>query len=230
MIFHFTKNFENLISILKSSSFKLSYCGEYFGDKDKVISSAAHPMVSFSDYTEEDLATQKISYGDYAVALSKKWARSNGLNPVLYVEKHSQAASGLAALLKARQKKGKDVIPKKLRLPIMQVKCFIKHETGYNSHFDQDDFCFKDENEWRYVPTIKQIDGNYISLNYSTFIKNRDKYNNRLSKFPLKFSVSDIISVYVKTEQQRQEVVDRTKLLDEKVKLSMWETQTAFSC
>ena len=181
-------------------------------------------MVSFSEYTEEDLGTRKISYGDYAIALSKKWARRSGLNLVLYVEKHSQAALGLAALLKARQKKGKDAIPKKLRLPIMQVKCFTKHETGYNSHFDQDDFCFKDENEWRYVPTIKQINGNYISLNYSTYDKNRDKYNNRLSKYPLKFSVSDIEAVYVKTDQQRQEVVGCTKLPIAKVKLSMWES------
>jgi hypothetical protein len=226
MILHITEKYEDLLSILKSCSFKLKYCGEYFGDKNKVISSAAHPMVSFSEFTEEDLATQKISYGDYAVALSKEWARRNGLNPVLYVEKHSQVAVGLAGLLKARQKRGKDEIPRKLRLPIMQVKCFIKHETGYNSHFHKDNFCFKDENEWRYVPTKKQIDGNYISLNYSTYDKNRDKFNSRLSKFPLKFSISDIKAVYVKTAQQQQEIMGHIKLPIEKVKLSMWERLT----
>ena len=157
MILHITEKYEDLLSILKSCSFKLKYCGEYFGDKNKVISSAAHPMVSFSDYTEEELATRKISYGDYAVALTKEWARENGLNPVLYVEKYSQVAVGLAGLLRARQKRGKDEVPIKLRLPIMQVKCFVKHETGYNSHFNKDNFCFKDENEWRYVPTIVPV-------------------------------------------------------------------------
>ena len=179
-------------------------------------------MVSFSEYTEEELANRKISYGDYAVALSKEWARRSGLNPVLYVEKHSQVAVGLARLLKARQKIGKDRIPRKLRLPIMQVKCFVKHETGYNSYFHKDNFCFKDENEWRYVPTIKQIDGNYISLNYSTYDNNRGKFNDRLSRFPLKFSISDIEAVYVKTDQQRQLVIDHVDLPIEIVKLSMW--------
>lgn len=226
MILHITEKYKNLFSILESCSFKLKYCGEYFGDKNKVISSAAHPMVSFSEYTELELATRKIPYGDYAVALSKEWARRSGLNPVLYVEKHSQVAIGLAGLLKDRQKKGKDEIPRKLRLPIMQVKCFTKHETGYNSHFDKDDFCFKDENEWRYVPSKKQIDGNYISLNYSTYDKNKDKFNNRLSDYQLSFSISDIKAVYVKTDLQRQEVLGRIELPIEKVKLSMWERLT----
>lgn len=226
MIIHFTKDFKSVVSILESCFFRLGYCAEYFGDKKRVISNAAHPMVCFSEYTEAELDSLQITYGGYAVALSKEWARTNGLNPVLYVEKNSQAALGMAILLKARQKHGKDAIPRNLRLPIMQVKCFIKHETGYNSYFDQDNFCFKNENEWRYVPTKKQIGGGYISLNRSTFIKNKEKYNSRLSSFPLRFSKSDVEAVYVQTEHQRLEVEQLFQYPSSKVKLSRWKQTT----
>ena len=222
MILHFTKELSNIKSIVESSSFRLGYCAEYFGNKNQIISSAAHPMVCFSEYTDAELDSQDITYGGYAVALTKAWARSNGLNPVLYIDKNSQAAIGIAALLKARQKRGKDAIPKNLRLPIMQVKCFTKHETGYNSYFDYDDFCFKRENEWRYVPTIKQIGGGYISLNRSTFLKNKEKYNGRLSSFPLRFSHSDIIAIYVKTNEQVVELKNLFQHLGSKIKLSEW--------
>ena len=224
MIIHFTNNLENIISILKSSSFKLGYCCEYFGEKDKIISNAVHPMVCFSEYTESELESKHITYGEYAIAMNKKWAIHKGLSPVMYVEKNSQAAVGIATLLKARQKHGKDAIPKNLRLPIMQVKCFIKHETGYNSYFKCNDFCFKNENEWRYVPTKKQIEGAYISLNKTTFYSDKEKHNKKLQPFPLNFDYSDINSIYVKTDEDVKTINTKFKQLPFEVKLSKWQT------
>lgn len=93
MIIHFTRKFETLHSILSSCSFRLSYCAEYFGDKSgKVISRAAHPMVSFSDYSDEELSMKHITYGGYGIALNKKWAVENRLSPVNYVEKNVSVA------------------------------------------------------------------------------------------------------------------------------------------
>ncbi|WP_417881030.1 abortive infection system antitoxin AbiGi family protein [Vibrio sp.] len=55
MIIHFTSKFEFIQSILSSFSCRLSYCGEYFGNKTgKAISRTAHPMMSFSDYSDEN--------------------------------------------------------------------------------------------------------------------------------------------------------------------------------
>ncbi|MFS1562361.1 MAG: abortive infection system antitoxin AbiGi family protein [Candidatus Arsenophonus phytopathogenicus] len=91
MIIHFTDKFQNLISIISSKSFLLHYCGEYFGDtRGKVVSRAAHPVVSFSDYMHHELCSKKITYGDYGIALCKEWAVSNGLSPVNYIEKTLQ--------------------------------------------------------------------------------------------------------------------------------------------
>ncbi len=97
-------------------------------------------MVSFSEYLESDLPGRQITYGRYGVALSKEWALKKRLKPVLYVDKGSQIAEGLNMLLRARQGKDNLHLPEFSRLPVMQIKCFTKHVTGYNSYFGQDDF------------------------------------------------------------------------------------------
>jgi len=225
VIIHFTRKFEYLQAILASSSFKVMYCGEYFGDKTgKVISRAAHPMVSFSEYPDKELHSKYVTYGGYGIALEKEWATKNGLSPVSYVEKNSPAAQGLVALLKARQS---HLIPNSLRLPIIQLKCFTKHVYGYNSYFKEHEFDFKAENEWRFVPTRKQIGGNRISENFSTYEKNRDKYNKRLEKYPLRFELSDIAFVYVESEIERQNVISDFGLEESKVKIRPWKEKSS---
>ncbi|MEL0639543.1 abortive infection system antitoxin AbiGi family protein [Pseudoalteromonas aliena] len=220
MIIHFTRKFDYLKSILSFCSFRLSYCGEYFGDNTgKVISRAAHPMVSFSNYNDEELHTKIVTYGGYGIAIKKSWAVEHGLSPVNYVEKNSPVAQGLVSLLKARQNKK---IPSSLRLPIIQLKCFTKHVYGFNSKFNEPSFDFKAENEWRFVPSLKQIGRNKISENFSTYDKNQQKYNKRLEKYPLRFSLTDIAFVYVKSEIERNEIITQTGLLASQVKLRLW--------
>jgi hypothetical protein len=224
VIIHFTNKFEYLKAIVSSCSLKLRYCGEYFGDNTgKVISRAAHPMVSFSEFDDKDLPGKTITYGSYGVALSKTWAVDNALSPVNYVEKNSPVAKGLVALLRARQK---HLIPSSLRLPVIQLKCFTKHVYGYNSHFKATDYYFKSENEWRFVPSSKQIGGNRISENFSTYKKNQEKYNKRIEQYPLRFSHADIVFIYVKFEFEREIIADLTSLPMEKIKLASWKEKT----
>ncbi|MET3077447.1 abortive infection system antitoxin AbiGi family protein [Pantoea leporis] len=221
MIIHFTNKLDNLISIISSRSFLLSYCGEYFGDKEgKVISRAAHPMVSFSDYEHNELHTKKITYGSYGIALCKKWAVANGLSPVNYIDKNSPIALGLITLLKSRQNGS---LPKHLRLSVIQLKCFTKHVYGYNSYLGQDYFNFKYENEWRYVPTIKDIKGNRISINFSKYIKQKVMYNQKISSYPLRFSLDDVKYIYVKNESERAILISEFGLPPNKVVLATWQ-------
>lgn len=224
MIIHFTKESKNLYSILKSRSFALHYCGEYFGDKTgKVVSNAAHPMVSFSSYEHETLATKTVTYGGYGIALKKTWAVENGLTPVNYIEKNSPVALGLIALLRSRQR---DTLPKELRLPVIQLKCFTKHVRGYNSYFKDRDFCFEYENEWRFVPTIKQIKGNRISVDFSKYDNNPDKYNKRLEPYPLRFRNEDIKFIYVQNEDECEQFAFDFGIPKSQVVVSPWKTST----
>jgi len=231
VIIHFTNEFGRLNSILSSRSFWLSYCGEYFGDRTgKVISRAAHPMVSFSDYGDDELPKKQVTYGGYGLALNKSWALKNGLSPVNYVEKNSPAAQGLICLLKARQR---GLLPSSLRLPVIQLKCFTKHVYGFNSKFGEENFDFKAENEWRFVPSISQIGGNRISENFSSYDKDREKYNKRLRQYPLKYEFSDIKFIYVQTEEERAKVVSEFAefgLEDHTVKLSSWKQKQNSPC
>lgn len=221
VLIHFTSEFENLVSILESKSFLVRYCGEYFGDNTgQVISRAAHPMVSFSDYSHEELSSKTVTYGGYGVALHKTWAVKNKLSPVNYVEKNSPVAQGLVSLLLARQR-GK--LPSNLRLSVIQLKCFTKHVYGYNSYFHTDNFDFKAENEWRFVPSAKQIGGNRISENYSTYKKFEDKYNRRLEPYALKFFNNDIKYVYVQNESEKEHLVKSLGLPPTQVKLAEWK-------
>jgi len=226
MLLHFTQELSTLESILQSSAFNIGYCAENFEAEDKKISGVAHPMVSFSEYKDEDLIYQNIKYGGYAVGLSKDWAVNKGLSPVSYIERHSKAAIGISSLLTARQTCEEDVFSKELRLSIMQVKCFIKHEIGHNSQFKDDGFNFKNENEWRYVPTKKQIGGHYISLDQSSFINDKEKYNNRLLPYPLTFSRSDIVVIYVQSKIQKAHLIRKFPSLRHIIKLAKW-TKTA---
>ncbi|MBD2801632.1 hypothetical protein ID854_14550 [Xenorhabdus sp. M] len=221
MIIHFTDKFNNLKSIISSKSFLLNYCGEYFGDKKgNVVSRAAHPMVSFSDYSDNDLPSKTITYGSYGIALHKDWAKFNGLSPVNYIEKNSPAALGLIALLRSRQV---GTLPKHLRLPVIQLKCFTKHVYGYNSYFNDKDFDFKSENEWRFVPTKKQIGGNRISVNLSIYSKKKTKYNEKIKLYSLKFSLGDIKYIYVKNELERQQLISDFSLSQRQVKIATWK-------
>lgn len=220
MITHFTNEFEKLLSIISSNSFLLRYCGEYFGDKNgKVVSNAAHPMVSFSGYDSYELPTRRITYGGYGISLHKTWAIKNGITPVNYIDKNSPVALGLIALLRSRQLKQ---LPSSLRLPVIQLKCFTKHVYGYNSYFSRNDYNFEYEKEWRYVPTTEQIKKNLISINFSDYERRKSFYNNRIKSFPLKFSYDDVRCIYVQNEHERNRIMLITKFTPGQVIIAPW--------
>ncbi|ENY3037297.1 abortive infection system antitoxin AbiGi family protein [Serratia marcescens] len=221
MITHFTNEFDKLLGIISSTSFTLGYCGEYFGDKnDKVVSNAAHPMVSFSGYEACELPKKNITYGGYGISLHKSWALKNGITPVNYIEKNSPVALGLIALLRSRQLKQ---LPNNLRLPVIQLKCFTKHVYGYNSYFKRNDYNFEYEKEWRYVPTTEQIEKNLISINFSAYKKRKDAYNERIKKFPLKFSLKDIICIYIQNESEKKKIISTFNLTEDQVIIAPWK-------
>ncbi|CAH6679929.1 hypothetical protein AI2937V1_1837 [Klebsiella oxytoca] len=220
MITHFTNEFEKLLSIISSNSFLLRYCGEYFGDKNgKVVSNAAHPMVSFSGYDFYDLPTKRITYGGYGISLHKNWAINNGITPVNYIDKNSPVALGLIALLRSRQLKK---LPRSLRLPVIQLKCFTKHVYGYNSYFSSNDYDFEYEKEWRYVPTTEQIKKNLISINLSAYERRKDFYNNKIKNFSLKFSYDDVRCIYVQNEYERNKIMLISKFTEGQVIIAPW--------
>ncbi len=224
LIIHATGSMSTLTSILKSQSLRLSYSKEDFCIGKKKISSAAHPMVCFCECNSGAIGNARITYGRYGVAFSTDWALRKRISPVLYIDGNSLAAKGLESLLRARQNKETSHLPKHLRLPIMEIKCFTKNVRGYNSYLNQHDFNFKSENEWRYVPKKSDIDGNLISQSKSTYLKNPDKYNKKVEPFPLHFGPSDIEAVFVSNSSEISVIAKLFPIGRNRIQVSKWKT------
>jgi len=173
-IIHFTSEFNTLKNIIKTNTLNLYYSKEdfYLGNKKK--SSAAHPMISFSEYDVSNINNKNITYGNFGIAFKKNWIDKNKIHPVLYIDNNSIVAKSLSDLLKARRKNANTQLSSKVRLSIMTIKCFTKNTKGYNSYFNLKDFDFKNENEWRFVPTKKQIDGKLISQDKGKYLKKQE--------------------------------------------------------
>lgn len=223
-IIHFTSEFETLKTIINSTSLRLFYCKEDFYLSNKKISSAVHPMVSFSEYAVKTIDNEKITYGKFGIAFKKSWVIKKKLHPVLYVDKNSLIANSLAELLIARRKNAKTQLAPNIKLAIMTIKCFTKNAIGYNSYFKIDDFDFKRENEWRYVPTKKEINGKLISQSKSLYLAKSDYYNDKLKNYSLKFSVTDIEYIFVSDELQKKIIEQLNLIHKDKIKISKWTT------
>lgn len=223
-IIHLTSDFDKLKSIVETSSLRLHYCKEEFCLGDKKISSAAHPMVSFSEYEIATIDKEKITYGKFGIAFTKSWAGKHKIHQVLYIDKNSLVATSLADLLVARRKNAKEQLSPKVRLSIMTIKCFTKNANGYNSYFKKNDFDFKSENEWRFVPPKNQIDGKLISQDRSKYLARQNFYNKQLEIYPLRFSSSDIEYIFVETQEQLLEIHNLTSIDMSKIKISGWST------
>lgn len=221
-IIHFTGEYDNLKSILSERAFRLKYCREVFYMDKSIVSSAVHPMVSFSEQSLKSLHKKKITYGKFGIAMKKAWVSAKKLHPVLYLDGNSTVANALALLLKARRKNANTQLAPQVRLSIMTIKCFIKNASGYNSYFRQNNFDFKSEKEWRYVPTKTDISNNLISQTKSRYENRPNYYNDKLEKFPLRFRSSDIEYLFVETEKQRTEISETFKIDKRIILLSKW--------
>ena len=80
--FHRVKDFDAIKGILEDG-FKAFYCKEeIFMGKGKAPSYIGIPMVSFCDLPLAYFAQN--NYGEYGIAVSRKWGREKNLEPVLY--------------------------------------------------------------------------------------------------------------------------------------------------
>jgi hypothetical protein len=199
---HFTPKLATLLEILRTSTLRLNYCEEDFFLGRHAISSAAHPMVSFSALTLGQIDNGPLTYGSYGVGFSTSWALKNSLHRVLYLDPNSLVAESLAELLRARQNQESSQLPNRLRLPIIVLKCFTKNTVGVNSHLQINNFDFSAEHEWRFVPTKAQIGKGLISQNMSTYRRSKRVHNDKLLPYPLKFKRADISIVTVRTESE----------------------------
>lgn len=195
-IIHYTDSFHNLESILKEG-LAIKYCSEVLSIEGGG-SQAAHPMISFCDIPLSDSFKHFDAYGKYGIGLSKEWAYEMGINPVLYLDIKSIISATLRELLVERRDP-KTNLTKKQKSDILMFKCFAKNYSGHlkRNNINEKNYRFYDEREWRLVPKSKDINNAPVSVNLSSYQKDKAKYNDKISDVRFEFKPKDISYIIV---------------------------------
>lgn len=223
-LIHFTKNKENLKSIL-IENFKVGYCHEKttIGGKETF---AYVPMVSFCDIPLSQIKDHISKYGEYGIGLTREWAVRNKLNPVLYIEQNSLFSQSFMNathyfLSQAQQKKSTEFLDDNYfnaLLALGEMRGYIKN---YQANLDRkaeiiQDYRFADEREWRFVPQTN--DGKQV-------IMSKERYNSAdgvvdkqklIDVFRLKFEPNDIKYVIIKEDSEIREFINHLRKAKEK--------------
>ncbi|EKO3583972.1 abortive infection system antitoxin AbiGi family protein [Vibrio metschnikovii] len=207
-LFHFTKNIEFLKDILVNG-FWPRYCiedtGWYGGDGYRI----AYPMVCFCDIPLSRVSDHVDFYGNYGIGVTREWAQSNGLSPVMYINQNTPVHSSLSMLLSGNRA-GNGYYPLSnsdvniLMANIKPLQGLMRvGETVINKEFYQ-------ENEWRAVPVNRESSdiAPWVSeaqfLDSSFMAEANDKTKVHKS---LKLSPSDIKYIFVKSDSDISNIV-----------------------
>jgi len=214
-IIHFTKKKSSLIGIL-SDNFQIRYCHETVihqqGNYNFLV-----PIVSFCDIPFSQITNHINNYGCYGIGLSKKWAESKGLNPVLYIEKNSILSEHItthAPRFILDSSKTTSII--KMSADDRRAFDFIRYLKNYQGILkrkgakDKKDYRFSDEREWRYAlnPSIQhQAFGYFEHFSEKNIALGKNSLNKKIESERLKFSPKDINYIIIKKEEERDSII-----------------------
>lgn len=199
-LFHFTKEYDTLIAILRCGGFWPRYCRETGWGKDG-NSEWAIPMACFTDIPFRFLTEHMDWYGNYGIGMSKEWAIKNGrISPILYLNQMS--AQVLNNISKRSRKNG-------WSLSDYTLFSLIKRYEGAteDKHTKrQRKKILYDEREWRYIPTVPE---NLRIVPLKNGIEfDCDQKSQETRKYLAKFTITDINHLIINDESERVRLMD----------------------
>lgn len=213
-LFHFTKTKENLISILQNG-FYPRYCLEDpFFSTDAAL---AFPMVCFCDIPLSQIQNHSGEYGEYALGLTKEWAKNNGVCPILYTHQasnfHKSIANHINSIINMcmRQDKIKGDYMEELFRHLYSIVSYIK---PYEKVKDEKYTRYYDEREWRYSINLDVQDyPSNIFLSKSDFDNSAKKNaaNEKMIQYKLDFEPKNINYIIVPTDSEALEIMDNVR-------------------
>jgi abortive phage resistance protein AbiGi (putative antitoxin) len=224
-LFHFT-NLINLIGILENG-FYPKYSVEKYYENDKESYRAGIPMVCFCDIPLSQVEEHLRVYGQYGIGLTKKWAKKNRLNPILYLESHSMLLEQLNSVLLHNYNDLKGLIEigggqlgsfRQDRYSLLNIFMHTKPFDGYHERYGKrEPKKFYDEREWRYVPNFSRLDGDELLLNEKMFDEETLKRKNELLEdYKLSFEPDDIEYLIISKESERFELINNIQRIKSK--------------
>lgn len=216
ILFHFT-NKESLFKILESN-FKVSYAREKIIGQSQIREYAA-PMVSFCDLRLSELKEHMNKYGKYGIGLTKKWANKKGLNPVVYVNRHSPFIDGFITGLDEMESQllnnSKEEHRMKMNIGLIKLVDTYRYLKNYEGELkrqgkkDENDYRFANEREWRYVPPIATSGIQPIlPINIIDTKEKKEFQNEKIDHIRLSFNPEDIRYLIIKSDDEINEIID----------------------
>ena len=200
-LFHFTKDFETLLSILKSKFFPRLRLEQQLMPQ---LPRLAVPMVCFCDIPLSHISEHTSKYGRYAIGIRKDWAMGQGVSPVLYVHDHSliphTILSEIIRLSNEYKAGNSSVAPKMMRY--LDTVCMMKRYEAFDERLNAI-VRYYDEREWRYVPP-RETDDQLCYLLEEFYQKEelRNKVNAVNENYGVVFNPDVINYIIVDTDQE----------------------------
>lgn len=194
---------------------KLTEAFEISSDEDALQTFDTADRLAF-----ERSNTHPAYYGRYAIALSKQWGESHGLQPVQYANGMSDFTNSLSEVINSAYEA--DDLPDLYVNDILRRLSFIKPLRGLMRRRFRDTWInvqknFHDEREWRFVPPQSALDAlqfdsviaNPTKLRKMEGLAGLNRYLEREAARPawLEFSFDDIRYLIVPTIQARIELI-----------------------
>ena len=201
-LFHFTSSRENIESILKDGFFWPIYCAEVDKEYKDHLHACAFPMVCFCDIPLSQIEEHTNDYGNYAIAMSKEWAKKRGVSPVTYY-------AGSESLAIKLLRRNENIVSKKDKAFWLSL---LKKYRGKTWSLKENGFKNKvlyNEREWRYIPQNIPYKELILKVDYSSFEKKDASENAR--KYGLKFTLEDIRYIILDKEEERIAFINNLK-------------------
>lgn len=206
-LFH-ASSFIKILAILDDKGFKASYCKENIeygfnrGNKVYIPYQYYIPMISFTDMSLSSMLDGESTYGDCAIGMNIEWAKNNGLNPVLYIEKDSRISRSIWKLLNSLQG---NMTSNKLDLAATSLMQSIKN---YEGKLNNRSKIYYDEREWRYIPELDESTfPSFIDMgNFDKLVSFGQKPHITDNAYLLRFNEKDIDYIIVDNRHQKKEL------------------------
>ena len=207
-LFHFTKSNEVLKLIIKNG-FWPRYCLEDVGwlgySKFDFI---AYPMVCFCDIPLSRVDEHVKFYGEFGIGLTKEWAKSNKLTPILYIAPNSPIPRTFRNIVDhtyEMEGDAKEEAKQTVRYLLAHAKPTEGNMVVGGGFIPKE---FHQESEWRYVPKHEGI---------ADYLKRPDfedekiiEENNDLTKenCSIAFTPKDIKYIFVKSDSDIPDIIN----------------------
>ena len=218
ILFHFTSK-DGLFEILKST-FRVSYAREKIEGKSSKREFAV-PMVSFCDLKLSELKVHMSKYGQYGIGLTKEWANKNGLNPVMYINRHCDFTdnfnNALNGIYRHIRKSTDDGSFKGLSQNYMHIFDTYRYIKNYEGELERngkkiENFRFADEREWRFVPPINDSGTQpFVAISNIKTTKQKNYYNNEIQHLRLAFRPNDIKYLIINNDAEINELIEHLR-------------------